>query len=278
MEELIASFLDSYGWLAVFVLLMASGVGLPIGEDIITIPAGALIGGGHLAFWPTLIAAYAGVIAADYLWFWVCSMWGTPLLHTRFFKRLIHPRRLLEVKHQFEKRGTWLVIMARFIPTSRTTTITVAGMMHMPFWKFALATAGCVLITAPLQIGLGVLIGKGIGSESMAELLLKMIGLFMLFFACIIALRWWRAYRETHRRPERARASWLRRFRVRRKGVGNGNGGSGANDRAAGTVGPHAAQAGSGPVADGPHSPGQAKDADAPEAPIQSDSEKQPVG
>lgn len=213
MEELIAGFLDSYGWLAVFLLLMASGVGLPIGEDIITIPAGALVGSGHLEFWPTLIAAYVGVVTADLLWFRVASMWGTRLLHTRFFKRLFHPRRMLEVKHQFEERGAWLIVMARFIPTSRTTTITVAGMMHMPFWKFALANSSCVVFTAPLQIGLGILIGRGMGDQSMAGMVLKLIGLVVALFACIMVLRWWLSYRAARRRPRRARASWLKRFR-----------------------------------------------------------------
>ena len=122
MEDLIANFLDSYGPLAVFCLLMLSGFGIALGEDIITIPAGVFIAAGHMDFWPTLIAAYAGVVLADWLWFWICSNYGTRLLHQRWFKRLVHPRRMLEIKHQFERRGVWLIVFARFIPSSRTTT------------------------------------------------------------------------------------------------------------------------------------------------------------
>jgi hypothetical protein len=106
-------------------------------------------------------------------------------------------------------------VMARFIPSSRTSAITVAGTLHMPFWKFALATASCVLVTVPLQLGLGYLVGKGLGTESMADLLLKMLGLIMLVVAVSIGIAWWTGYRATRRRLPRAKASWLRRFRPR---------------------------------------------------------------
>lgn len=214
MDELITQFLDSYGPLAVFLLLMLSAIGIPLGEDVITIPAGVFVATGHLHFWPTLTAAYIGTTAADIIWFWLCSRLGTPLLHKRFFKRLVHPRRLLEVKHQFDRRGTWIVVAARFIPSSRTTTITVAGIVHMPIWKFMVATCACVLITAPLQIGLGYLIGMGIGSESAAEVFLRLLGLMTLLIVGLAILRILMSHRRSSDdRPPRAPARWLRRFR-----------------------------------------------------------------
>ena len=226
MNELIAQFLDGYGPLAVFLLLMLSGVGIPLGEDVITIPAGVFIASGHMPFWPTLVAAYVGTTAADVLWFWVCSRWGTPLFHKPFFKRLVHPRRLLEVKHQFDRRGLWIVVAARFIPSSRTTTITVAGIVHMPLWKFTMATCACVLITAPLQIALGYLIGLGISSENAAQVLMRTIGLVALLMAGLAVLRIATAHRRaSRRRAPRARARWLRRFRAR------GQNASGATSR-----------------------------------------------
>lgn len=124
---------------------------------------------------------------------------------------------MLQAKHQFEKRGTWLIIMARFIPSSRTTTITVAGLLHMPFWKFAVATVACTLVTAPMQLGLGYLIGRGIGTESTAELLLRIIGLIMLIVAVTVVLGWWLQHRAARGRAPRAKAAWLRRFRPRRR-------------------------------------------------------------
>jgi len=244
MEHFIFENLSTYGPIAVFLLLMLSGFGIALCEEMVTLPAGMLIGTGGMDFWITAACAYVGIVSADFLWFALCRYYGTPLLHKRWFKRLVHPRRLLEGKHQLERRGAWLIVMARFIPSSRTSAITVAGTLHMPFWKFALATTSCVLITVPLQLGLGYLVGKGLGTESMADLLLKMLGLIVLVIAVSIGIAWWTGYRATRRRLPRAKASWLRRFRprVRRKTtmavVGNS---SAAQDDAAARAEPEGA-------------------------------------
>ena len=212
MEGFIGDYLDLYGPLAVFILLMLSGIGIPLGEDVITIPAGLLVGHGELPLWPTLIAAYAGVVCSDLLWFRLCSHYGTPLLRARWFKRVIHPRRLLQAKHQFEARGIWFIVMSRFIPTTRTYTITTAGLLHMPFWRFALTTMCCVLVSAPLQIGLGMLVASGLGKDN-PNLILSVIGLAVLVVATITVARWIATHRRSKERVPRAKAAWLRSLR-----------------------------------------------------------------
>ena len=209
-ESFIENELHTYGPWAVFLLLMLSGIGIPLGEDIITIPAGALIAGGHFDFWPTLTLTYVGVVAADVLWFVICFRYGNALIRRRWFRRLIHPRRLLQAKHQFEQRGTWLVVMSRFIPSSRTATITSAGLLHMSPWKFIGATAACVCITAPMQLGLGWLIGRGVGTEDSAQLVIRLLGIIVLVVALSIGFNLYMRYRAKKTRPPRARAKWLR--------------------------------------------------------------------
>jgi len=219
MQEFVLTNLDTYGALAVFLLLMLSGLGVPLGEDLIIIPAGVFVGNGDLPFWPTLFAGYIGVVAADCLWFTLCHRFGSNLIHTRWFKRLIHPRRLLEVKHQVEQRGIWVVVMARFIPGSRTPTITIAGLLHLPLWKFALASSSCTLITVPLQLGLGYLISLGIGTQRSMDLVLYLIGGVALIVGIALAIRWWMINQPTKRRLPRAKMAWLKRFRVPRPRV-----------------------------------------------------------
>lgn len=216
MQEFVLSNLDIYGPLAVFVLLMLSGFGIPLGEDFVVIPAGILIARDEFPLVETMLAAYFGVVLADFLWFWIISRYGTLLLHKRGFRRMIHPRRLLQAKHQLDRRGAWMIVFARFIPGSRASAITVAGMLHMPFWKFALATAGCVLLTVPLQLGLGMLIEKGLGTKDTAETFLRLLGLVMLLLAVLMFWKLYRNYRASRKGAPRARAAWLRRFRLPR--------------------------------------------------------------
>ncbi len=217
MESLYDNLLGMYGPFAVFLLLMLTGIGVPLGEDLILIPAGILLGFGELhPIWMTAMFAYLGVLCSDCLWFVLCWTYGTPLLHKKWFKRAVHPRRLLEVKHQIEQRGMWVVVMARFVPGSRTPAITAAGVLHLSFWKFALATGAACLVTVPLQLGLGYFISQGVGSPESADRIKGFIAAIAVILAVLMALALWRKQRSQAKRPPRAKASWLRRFRTSR--------------------------------------------------------------
>ncbi len=218
MESLYDNLLGIYGPFAVFLLLMLTGIGIPLGEDLILIPAGILLGFGELQpLWMTVMFAYFGVLCSDCLWFVLCWTYGTPLLHKKWFKRVVHPRRLLEIKHQIERRGMWVIVMARFVPGSRTPAITAAGVLHLSFWKFALATAAACLVTVPLQLGLGYFISRGIGSPESADRIKWFIAAIVIVLAGLMALAMWRKQRSQVKRPARAKASWLRRFRTSRQ-------------------------------------------------------------
>jgi membrane protein DedA with SNARE-associated domain len=212
IDQLIVGVDPVWGPWVVFGLLLLSGIGIPLGEDIIIIPAGMLVQQGALPWWSTLIAAYVGVVCGDLLWFLVCSKLGTRLVHKKWFKRIAHPKRMLQVKYQFDVRGAWVIVLSRFIPASRTTTITVAGMMHMKFWKFAAATIVCCLITAPMQLFAGWWIAESLQAKSTIELVARLVGLLMVVTASIWAYRLWSRHQKTGEKTPRARASWLRHF------------------------------------------------------------------
>ncbi|HMN95166.1 MAG TPA: DedA family protein [Phycisphaerales bacterium] len=196
------------GPLFVMLLLM-----LPLGEELILIPAGVLIGQGTFPFVTTWLLAYTGVVFSDTFWFLVARHYGTPLLHKRWFKRFAHPRRLLQAKHQLEARGAWVILTARFIPGSRTAAIVMAGMLHMPFWKFFLTDASMALGTVAFQLGLGVLVQKGFGSEDTAGRITAIVAAVVLVIVGGAVGRWIMLHRRTGGPPPRARADWLRRFR-----------------------------------------------------------------
>jgi membrane protein DedA with SNARE-associated domain len=207
MEEVYANLLNAYGPFAVFLLLLLTGIGVPLGEDLVIY--------GTLSPWQTALNAYAGVFLSDCMWYAICSTYGTRLFHRRWFRRTVHPRRLLEVKHHIEERGAWVVLMARFIPGSRTPAITAAGVLHLPFWKFVVATAAGCLVTVPLQLGLGYLIAKGVGTVESADLVRMIIGVVVLILAILLVLAWWRQHRTHRKQRPRAKAAWLRHFRPR---------------------------------------------------------------
>ena len=203
--------IDSYGPLAVLFLLL-----LPLGEEIIIVPAGLLVGLGHLAPWTTFVCAYVGAFMSDGIWFFMCRRYGSPILHVRWFKRIAHPRRLLQAKHQIEKRGAWLIVTARFVPGTRTSVMIASGLLHMPIWKFVLAEGLTLLITVPLQLGLGYLISHQVGTLSTAGVIMTILGVVVGIMALAFAWQWIWQHRRSGVRAPRSRAEWLRRFRTKR--------------------------------------------------------------
>jgi len=204
---------ETWGPLAVLFLLV-----MPLmGEDIIIIPAGFLIGQGHLPWWSTFFCAWIGAMISDGAWYFICYRYGTPLLHKKWFKRLAHPRRLLQAKHQIEQRGAWLIVTARFVPGSRTSTMIVAGLMHMPPWKYLTVNGGLLLATVAMQLGLGWLIAHHVvGSTSTAGKIMAIVGLIMVLLAGALILNWWAGHRTSKERAPRSKVTWLKRFRPHR--------------------------------------------------------------
>lgn len=205
---------NTYGPFAVLFLLV-----MPLmGEDIIVIPAGFLIGQGHLPWWSTFFCAWVGAMISDGMWYFACYRYGTPLLHKKWFKRLAHPRRLLQAKHQIEQRGAWLIVTARFVPGSRTSTMIVAGLMHMAPWKYLLINGSLLLVTVAMQLGLGWLVAHHVvGSARGVTLIMAIIGLVLALLIGAFALNWWLSRRHTTERAPRSRVTWLKRFRSTRR-------------------------------------------------------------
>jgi membrane protein DedA with SNARE-associated domain len=202
--------LTDYGPLLLFLLLMASGVGVAIGEDIFIIPAGYLMAQGSMPVFWTIVAAYFGVIMADTLWMLVCKKLSKRILNIRWFRRFMHPRRILEIKHQFDQYGVWVVVISRFIPASRTTVITAAGISKMSTWRFLLAETMSAIPTVICQLGIGYLAYKVANSwiEKMHHIS-NVIWIVVVVLLVIGALWWWqRSARAVKRRP-RAKMSWL---------------------------------------------------------------------
>lgn len=210
--------LGDWGPFLVLGLLLLSGFGIPISEDVVNLPAGILVGQGSWPLVPILIASYVGVIAGDAIWFFNIRTFGTPLLHRRWFKRFVHPKRLLQVKHQIDCRGAWVLVGARFIPGMRSPVLTAAALLHMPWRHFLLVEFSCVLLTVPMQLGAGYLIGRHLGSGDLARTASLVAGVIasVLILSALIPVCM-QAWRRNHPMP-RARANWLRRYRPNRKG------------------------------------------------------------
>ncbi len=207
----VKSALTNYGPWLLFGLLMASGVGMALGEDAFIIPAGFLMEQELMPFWWTIAAAYFGVVFADTLWMLVVRQFSGVIMRFRFFRRMFHPRRILEVKYKFDRWGTWVVVLSRFIPFSRTPVFTAAGLARMKIWKFMIAESLSAITVVGMQLGFGWLISKGVTSMTTKQQHIQETILASIILAIILVMLWfwWRRKKLKIKAP-RAPAAWLR--------------------------------------------------------------------
>ncbi|MCX5652695.1 MAG: DedA family protein [Planctomycetota bacterium] len=205
--------LADYGAIFIFIAFIVCGVGLHVSEDFLLIPAGVAIYEGHMTWTETLLAAYFGLVIGDTLWIWVCRNYGTRLIHSKRFLRMMHPRKLLEAKHAMSERGVIVLILARFIPGTRTPVLTMTGLLHMPWWKFLAVELTTVAVTVPVQVSVGWLGKAGYDkAKDLGGLLTFGLAGIALTVAFVIGYRWYKQAKARKGPRPRAPVSWLRTF------------------------------------------------------------------
>ncbi len=214
--------LVEYGPIAIFAAFVISGIGLHLSEDFILVPAGIFAyeqyvqTGSWSWFVQASFAAWLGIVVGDAGWIWICRHFGGKLLGWRTFRKLIGPRTLLEVKYEMDRRGAWALLIARFIPGARTPMVTMSGVMQLSWWKILAVEAAGVLVTAPLQMGIGVGVAK-IGSqfESAAHRWILYIGATLAVVGLMAVAHVAISRRRGKHRPPRAPMQWLSGFAKR---------------------------------------------------------------
>jgi membrane-associated protein len=116
-----------------FGLLLGSGFGLPINEDILLLGAAALTLKGVMDPIPLIAVAWFGVLAADSLIFHWGHQFGARLLRHRLLGRLMPPRRLTSMQAAMLRYGPGYIFLARFMPGVRSALYFAAGSLKMPY-------------------------------------------------------------------------------------------------------------------------------------------------
>jgi membrane protein DedA with SNARE-associated domain len=111
-------------------------------SETIVIAAAVLAAQDHLNIILVVIAAAVGALAGDNTAYAVGQS-GLRRLADRLMSSKKNRRRLEWARAQLEQRGTWIIIVARFIPGGRTATTYVAGTVGMP-WRSRFLPADAV--------------------------------------------------------------------------------------------------------------------------------------
>ncbi len=155
LDPLIVLFTD-YGYLAVFVVLLVCGFGVPIPEDVSLVAGGIIAGLGYADLRMMCVVGLSGVLIGDSAMFLIGRHLGTRALKLRWIGRLLTPNRYARVQAKFDRHGNRMMFIARFLPGLRAAVFLTAGMTRrVGFLRFLLLDGAAALISVPVWIGLG---------------------------------------------------------------------------------------------------------------------------
>jgi membrane protein DedA with SNARE-associated domain len=149
--------ITQYGYLAVFVLMLAESACIPVPSEVIMMFGGAMAAGAFGGSQPTLIGVVAagvlGNVAGSYL-AWAVGKYAGRAAIGRWGRRIgIREHEVDRAVAWFERHGPVAVLVGRVIPVIRTFISLPAGFADMSASQFGLYTAlGCIPWTAALGI------------------------------------------------------------------------------------------------------------------------------
>jgi membrane protein DedA with SNARE-associated domain len=188
----------SFGYVGVFVLILAGSLFLPVPTELTLPLIGFLVGHGRLSFVPVLLTATAARVSASLILYVV----GLRIREARL-RRLVkrfERSKLLFVKDLegasgvFERHGGKAILVGHLIPGVGALVSVPAGLKRMPLrWRFLGYTIlGCTLWNGTL-IGLGWSLGR---RWRIVELYASFVGIAVLT-VLILGSLWflWRRWR-----------------------------------------------------------------------------------
>lgn len=117
-------------------------LGIPLPGEIVLVSA-ALLSSQHGGINPVVLGACAsaGAVIGDSIGYAIGRKGGRPLLAWlgKKFPKHFSEGHIATAERSFEKWGMWAVFFGRFVALLRIFAGPLAGVLHMPYWKFLTA-------------------------------------------------------------------------------------------------------------------------------------------
>ena len=182
----------AHGLFILFVLVAIESAGVPVPGETALIAAAVLANRGNYSIEAVIAVAALAAIVGDNVGYWLGRKGGRPLLKRTPFVRDHFERILPPSERFFAKHGPKTVFIGRFVAILRVTSAWIAGISHMPWWKFFFwnAAGGIVWATAVgvVAYALGKAAADAIGQYGLYAAIVIVVLLVLAF----IGFRIWR--------------------------------------------------------------------------------------
>ncbi|MFE6847888.1 DedA family protein [Streptomyces sp. NPDC057686] len=129
-------------YLLVGLVIGLESLGIPLPGEIILVSS-ALLASQHGEIDPVVlgVCASTGAIVGDSIGYAIGRRGGKPLLDRlgRRFPKHFGPDHVAQAERAFDRWGMWAVFFGRFVALLRIFAGPLAGVLHMPYWRFLVA-------------------------------------------------------------------------------------------------------------------------------------------
>ncbi len=151
----------TYGYWALFALVAAESLGVPLPGETALIIAGAYAGTTHhLNPWAIFAVASAAAVIGDNIGFWIGDKGGYRLARRYGHKVRLDERKLKTARYLFDRHGVTVVFFGRFVSVLRTYAAFLAGTSRMRWRLFLPANAAGGIIWAGIYTTASYLAGN----------------------------------------------------------------------------------------------------------------------
>jgi membrane protein DedA with SNARE-associated domain len=159
--------IGSYGYWALFALVAAESLGVPLPGETALIFAGTYAGTTHhLSPWLIFVVAAAAAIIGDNIGFWIGDKGGYRLARRYGRKVRLDERKLKTARYLFDRHGISVVFFGRFVSVLRTYAAFLAGTSRMRWRKFLPANAAGGIVWAAIYTAAAYFAGNALQRAS----------------------------------------------------------------------------------------------------------------
>ena len=192
-------FLLNSSYFGIFVVLVLTGCGLPLPEEVPIVVAGVLAADGTLKnVYLALATCLLGAVAGDCVMYYIGHHFGRSWLREHpFLARHLTPERERQIEEKIRQHGLKVFFLARFMLGVRAPIYITCGIMRVPFRRFLFADAISASVVVSLVFGLSYWFGEDV------RIWIKRsewaITIIVAIVVIVVAVVMYRKYRRRHR-------------------------------------------------------------------------------
>ncbi|MEK4484186.1 DedA family protein [Psychrobacillus sp. FSL H8-0484] len=163
MEAWITDWMNQFGYLGVFLLILAENIFPPIPSEVILTLGGFMTTTTTMTKLGIIIASTSGSVVGAAILYWIGTLLDVERLEKIVKKYGKFLRLSIKDIHKadawFDKYGVWAVFFGRLVPLVRSLISIPAGMSNMKFWLFLWFTTLGTLIWNTVLVSVGAAVG-----------------------------------------------------------------------------------------------------------------------